>query len=44
MGNYNTHELLSISLIGSEEESPIFIPVETTTEEALDIMIRPSKG
>jgi hypothetical protein len=35
-----THELLSISLIGSEEESPIFIPVETTTEEALDIMIQ----
>ncbi|CAF3781358.1 unnamed protein product [Rotaria socialis] len=35
-----THELLSISLIGSEEESPIFIPVEATTGEALDIMIR----
>ena len=35
-----THELLSISLTESEEESPIFIPVETTTEEALDFMIQ----
>jgi hypothetical protein len=35
-----THELLSISILGSEEESPVFIPVETTTEEALDIMIQ----
>ncbi|EGF80718.1 hypothetical protein BATDEDRAFT_24563 [Batrachochytrium dendrobatidis JAM81] len=34
-----THELLSISLMGSEEEKPEFIPVEGTTTEALNIMI-----
>jgi len=34
-----THELLSISLIGSEENGAEFIPVEGTTEQALDIMM-----
>jgi hypothetical protein len=34
-----THELLSISLMGSEEENAEFIPVEGTTTEALNIMI-----
>lgn len=32
-----THELLSISFIGSEENGAEFIPVEGTTEQALDI-------
>jgi hypothetical protein len=30
---------MSISLIGSEESEPVFIPVETTTEDALDVMM-----
>jgi hypothetical protein len=34
-----THELLSISLKGSEEEKPVFIPATTSSEEALDIMM-----
>ena len=34
-----TYELMSISLIGSEEESPIFISVESTSEDALQTMI-----
>ena len=34
-----THELLSISFIGSEENNAEFIPVEGTTEEALDKMM-----
>jgi hypothetical protein len=34
-----THELLSISFIGSEEINADFIPVEGTTEQALDIMM-----
>jgi hypothetical protein len=33
-----THELLSISLMGSEEGKPAFIPVEGTTSEALNTM------
>ena len=33
-----THELLSISFIGSESKAE-FIPVEGTTEEALDLMM-----
>ena len=35
-----THELLSISFIGSEEDNAEFIPVEGTTEEALDLLMR----
>jgi hypothetical protein len=35
-----TQELLSISLIGSEESKAEFIPVEQTTEQALDQMIK----
>ena len=34
-----THELLSISLMGSEEEKPEFIPVEGTANDALNTMI-----
>jgi hypothetical protein len=34
-----THELLSISFICSEEINADFIPVEGTTEQALDIMM-----
>jgi hypothetical protein len=34
-----TRELLSISLKGSKELNPVFIPVTATTEEALDIMM-----
>jgi hypothetical protein len=34
-----TYELLSISLKEIEEEKPVFIPVTTTTEEALDMMM-----
>ncbi|KAJ8330397.1 hypothetical protein O5D80_001393 [Batrachochytrium dendrobatidis] len=34
-----THELLSISFIGSEEYNADFIPVEGTTEQALDVMM-----
>ena len=34
-----THELLSISLIGSEEEKSEFIPVRNTTTETLNTMI-----
>ncbi|EGF77072.1 hypothetical protein BATDEDRAFT_92045 [Batrachochytrium dendrobatidis JAM81] len=34
-----THELLSISFIGSEESNADFIPVEGTTEQALDVMM-----
>ena len=35
-----TQELLSISLIGSEESKSEFIPVEQTTEQALDQMMK----
>ena len=35
-----TQELLSISLIGSEESKAEFIPVEQTTEQALDQMMK----
>jgi hypothetical protein len=34
-----THELLSISLIGSEESIAEFTPVESTPERALDVMM-----
>ena len=34
-----SHELLSISLMGNKETEPIFIPVETTAENALESMI-----
>lgn len=34
-----SHELLSISLMGNKETGPIFIPVETTAENALELMI-----
>ena len=34
-----SHELLSISLMGNKETEPIFIPVETTAENALELMI-----
>jgi len=34
-----SHELLSISLMGNKRTEPIFIPVETTTENALESMI-----
>jgi hypothetical protein len=34
-----SHELLSISIIGSEEKDAEFIPVEGTTEQALDLMM-----
>lgn len=34
-----THELLSISLMGSDETEPIFIPVELSTEAALEQML-----
>jgi hypothetical protein len=33
------HELLSVSLIGSEESKAEFIPVESTTEQALEVMM-----
>jgi hypothetical protein len=35
-----THELLSISFIGSKETGAEFIPVEGTTEEAFDKMMK----
>ena len=35
-----SHELLSMSLIGSTETEPIFIPVESTAENALKLMIK----
>ena len=34
-----THELMSISLLGSEESVPVFIAVDTTTESALQDMV-----
>jgi hypothetical protein len=34
-----SHELLSISLMGNKETEPIFIPIETTAEHALESMI-----
>jgi hypothetical protein len=34
-----SYELLSISLMGNKETEPIFIPVETTAENALELMI-----
>ena len=36
---HGTHELLSISICGSEEAEPIFIPVKSTTKEALQLML-----
>ena len=35
-----SHESLSMSLIGSKETEPIFIPVESTAENALKLMIK----
>jgi G:T-mismatch repair DNA endonuclease (very short patch repair protein) len=35
----SSYELLSISLIGSEETHPVFIPVERNTEDTLNTMI-----
>jgi hypothetical protein len=37
--NYSSYELLSISLMGSEETHPVFIPVELNTEDTLNKMI-----